>query len=86
MQADIYGTTCATINAEEGPAYGVALLAAVGTGRFKDIREACRAAIKVTRTIKPKPKAKSFYAKLYPQYRRLYPALKAEFPRLAELS
>jgi xylulokinase len=61
-------------------------LAAVGTGRFKDIREACRAAIKVTRTIEPKPKAKRAYAKLYAQYRRLYPALKAEFPRLAALS
>ncbi|MHC4982469.1 MAG: xylulokinase [Planctomycetota bacterium] len=86
MQADIYSMTCATINAEEGPAYGVALLAATGTGRFKNIREACKAGIKVMRTIKPKPKSRKHYAKLYAQYRRLYPALKAEFPRLAELS
>jgi len=86
LQADIYGTTCVTINAEEGAAYGVALLAAAGTGRFKDIREACRAGIKVTRTIKPKAAALKRYAALYAQYRRLYPALKAEFPRLAELS
>ncbi|HUS47630.1 MAG TPA: xylulokinase [Phycisphaerae bacterium] len=86
LQADIYGATCVTINAEEGAAYGVALLAAAGTGRFKDIREACKAGIKVVRTIRPKAKARKQYAALYQQYRRLYPALKAEFPRLAALS
>ncbi len=86
MQADIYGQKCVTINAEEGPAYGVALLAAAGTGAFKDVREACKAGIKVTREIKPNPKAKRRYGKLYEQFTRLYPALKAEFPRLHELS
>ncbi|MCK4602087.1 MAG: xylulokinase, partial [Phycisphaerae bacterium] len=86
LQADIYGTTCVTINAAEGPAYGAALLAAAGTGRFKNVREACRAGIKITRTIKPKAKAKRLYAKYYEQYRRLYPALKQEFSRIAKLS
>ncbi len=85
LQADIYGTPCVTINAEEGPAYGVALLAAVGTGRFKDIREACNAGIRVIRTIKPNPKARRFYAKYFEQYRRLYPALKDQFARIAAL-
>ena len=85
MQADIYGTTCATINCEEGGAYGVALLAAVGTGQFKNIREACDSAIKVTRTIKPDAKSKRLYAKLHAQYDRLYPALKEEFAQIANL-
>ena len=86
LQADIYGTPCVTINAEEGPAYGVALLAAVGTGHYKNIRQACRAAISVTRTVKPDPKAKRLYAQYYEQYRRLYPALKEEFARIAALA
>ena len=85
LQADVYGTTCVTINAEEGPAYGVALLAAVGTGRYKSIRQACKAAIRITRTVKPKAAAKRLYAKHYAQYRRLYPALKAEFAQIARL-
>ena len=85
LQADVYGTTCTTINAEEGPAYGVALLAAVGTGRYRDIREACRRAISVTRRIRPRAKAKRLYARHYAQYRRLYPALKAEFAEIAKL-
>jgi len=86
LQADIYGATCVTINAEEGPAYGVALLAAAGTGAFKDVREACRAGIRITRTIKPNAKSKKLYAAYYAQYRRLYPALEAEFPRIAALA
>jgi len=85
LQADIYGTTCATINTEEGPAYGAALLAAAGTGRFKNVREACKAGIRVTRTIKPTARAKRLYAAYYEQFRRLYPALKDEFARIAEL-
>ena len=85
MQADIYGATCATINAEEGPAYGAAILAAVGTGEFKDVKQACKACIKVTRTIKPDAKGKRAYKKLYDQYVRLYPALKDEFGRIASL-
>ena len=86
LQADIYGTTCVTINAEEGAAYGVALLAPVGTQRYKDIRQACEAAIRVTRTIKPSPTAKRLYAKYYEQYRRLYPALKDQFAQIAALA
>jgi len=85
LQADIYGTTCVTINAEEGPAYGAALLAATGCGEFANIKQACKAAIKVTRTIKPSPSGKRSYAKLYGQYVRLYPALKDEFARIAKL-
>jgi xylulokinase len=85
LQADIYGATCTTINAEEGPAYGVALLAAVGTGRFKDVRQACKAAISVTRTVKPQAKLKALYEKHYAQYQRLYPALKDEFGEMAGL-
>jgi xylulokinase len=85
LQADVYGATCATINAEEGPAYGAALLAAVGAGAFKDVREACSACIRLTRTVKPSPKAARRYRELYAQYRRLYPALKDEFNRIAAL-
>jgi xylulokinase len=86
LQADIYGIPCATINSEEGPAYGAALLASVGAGEFKDIRQACAAGIEITRTIKPQPRAKKLYARHYAQYRKLYPALKDQFAAIAELA
>ncbi|HEX3357937.1 MAG TPA: xylulokinase, partial [Tepidisphaeraceae bacterium] len=41
LQADIYNRPIVTTNAEEGPAYGVALLAGVGTGVWSSVEEAC---------------------------------------------
>ena len=41
--------------------------------------------IRVIRTIRPNPKARRFYAKYFEQYRRLYPALKDQFARIAAL-
>ncbi|MCC6681561.1 MAG: xylulokinase [Phycisphaeraceae bacterium] len=79
LQANIYGSTCVTINCEEGPAYGVALLAAVGCGEFDNVPQACRAAIEVTRTIKPDARQRDVYRKLQQRFDRLYPALKSEF-------
>jgi xylulokinase len=50
MQADIYGQSVSTLSAEEGPAFGVALLAATGTGAYKSIEEASKATTHVTET------------------------------------
>ena len=47
MQADITGYPHVTINVDEGPALGVALLAGVGTGVYASVEEACRAVIQV---------------------------------------
>jgi acyl-CoA synthetase (AMP-forming)/AMP-acid ligase II len=43
MQADVLGKTVVSMAADEGPAYGVALLAAVGAGEYSDVAEACAA-------------------------------------------
>ncbi len=85
MQADVYGQKVVTINAVEGPAYGVALLAAAGTGAYKDVVEACSATIQVVSETKPDPKAKRAYNKAYPIYGKLYRSLKANFEEIAEL-
>lgn len=85
LQADIYNKRVATINAQEGPAYGVALLAGVGTGVWKDVPEACKAAIGETETLKPDAARARLYAKHHEQYQRLYDALRDEFARIAVL-
>ena len=53
MQADVLNKTVVSMKADEGPAYGVALLAAVGAGEFKDIAEACDATVKTVGQTKP---------------------------------
>ncbi len=63
----------------------MAILAAVGTGRFKDVRQACQSVISIARTIKPQAAAKKLYARNYQQYRALYPALKGEFKNIAAM-
>ncbi len=83
MQADVYGQKVCTINAEEGPAYGVALLAAAGTGAYKNVVEACSATISVVTETKPDTKAKRTYNRLYPTYGQLYRSLKTDFATIA---
>jgi xylulokinase len=85
MQADVYGRRVVTINAAEGPAYGVALLAAAGTGRYKGVVEACTATIKVEESTDPLAEAKRIYTKCYPMYGRLYKSLKPDFAELQRL-
>ena len=83
VQADIYGQAVSTINAEEGPAYGVALLAAVGTGAFGSVEEACEATIRAVSTTSPDEAARSTYVGQYATFGRLYPALRESFAELA---
>jgi xylulokinase len=65
-----------TVNREEGPAYGAALLAAVGAGAFPDLPAACRATLKRNRPEKPTPGAHEAYDEPYRRFRALYPVLK----------
>ncbi len=83
--ADCFHQPSCTINAEQGAAYGVALLAAVGDGAYKNIEEACKATIRVVEKLPPKKSDSKVYDKAYPIYQSLYQSLKGEFAKIAEL-
>lgn len=85
LQADIYGLPVILTNADEGPAYGVALLAGVGTGVWKTVEEACRRCIHPTLSVKPVRRNVQTYQKSYAVYRKLYPSLKDRFPEMSAL-
>ncbi|MEM7810857.1 MAG: xylulokinase [Planctomycetota bacterium] len=85
VQADVYGQKVVTINAEEGPAYGVALLAAAGTGAYKSVAEACRATISIVDATNTNRATKKTYDSAYPKYGELYRSLKGDFADIAEL-
>jgi len=85
IQADVFGQEVCTINAEEGAAYGVALLAAVGAGAFKDVVEACEATIRVVKRTAVNRTSAAYYDKAFPIYQSLYPDLKNDFKRIAAL-
>ena len=86
LQADIYRKPVWTVSSEEGPAYGVALLAGVGTGVWKSVPEACDATIRTLQATKPTRKHVKRYDALYPEYGQLYRSLKADFARIAALA
>ena len=84
MQADVYGQPVCTINAEQGPAYGVALLAGVGTGVWSSVEEACDCCISVAAEYKPGRKARAAYRQFYPVFRRVYRSLRKDFDRITK--
>ncbi|MBE3574375.1 MAG: xylulokinase, partial [Firmicutes bacterium] len=81
MQTDVFGKETAVVSSAEGPAFGAALLAAVGTGAYASVEEACRATIRVEDRLSPDPARRAAYAKAYGLYRDLYPALRPLFGR-----
>lgn len=80
--ANIMNLTVETIESEEGPALGGALLSAVGCGVYKDTREAAAAVVKVTGQEFPDPELVALYEKRYQTFRKLYPALKDVYGEL----
>ncbi|MEM9108844.1 MAG: xylulokinase [Planctomycetota bacterium] len=85
LQADIYGKQVALINADEGPAYGAAILAGVGVKAWPSVPAACKAAIRDVQVIKPNRKAVKEYDRYHGQFQRLYAALKDEYKSIAAL-
>jgi xylulokinase len=85
MQADVLNKTVVSMAADEGPAYGVALLAAVGAGEYNDIVEACDATIKTKSQTKPNATARKHYDKAFPIYQKLYGSLREVFRAIAEI-
>jgi xylulokinase len=83
MQADVFESPVVTIDKDEGPAFGVALLAAVGTGAYGSVREACEATISVVSEVEPEPAASAVYNEYYPVYRQLYLDVKDRFKQTA---
>ncbi len=83
--ADIFNIKVQVINSKEGPAYGAAILAAVGLGLYKTVDEACSNLIKVTTSTVPIEENVKKYEEIYSIYKELYPTLKNSFKKLSEL-
>jgi xylulokinase len=80
IQSDVYGQAVETVQAEEGAAYGAALLAGVGVGAWASVDAACDSVVRVAKRTNPDLKAASVMLDAYVKYRRIYPALRNIFP------
>ena len=79
--ADVLQMPVATTSTTEGAAQGAALLAAVGSGWFATVEEACRELVEVTDVAEPSSDVE-VYPEHYQRYRQLYPALAPTFRSL----
>src|SRR5712692_8884419 len=74
--ADVLGVELVTTNAQEGPAFGAALLAGVASGIYSSVQQACDATVRIVDRTEPQQATAPVYTHMYEQYRALYPALK----------
>jgi len=86
IQADTFGQKVVSMTADEGPAFGVALLAAVGAGAFANIQEACDATVRIAQETRVRAKARKTHDTAFPIYQQLYPSLKKDFKAIAALA
>ncbi|MES2177357.1 MAG: xylulokinase [Gemmatimonadota bacterium] len=78
LQAEVFGLPITTVNREEGPAYGAALLAAVGAGAFADLGAAATATLTRAPLEHPAEGAHEAYAAPYAAFRRAYGAARVD--------
>lgn len=76
IQAAVYGRAVETVVAEEGAAYGAALLAGVGAGIWPSVDAACDAVVRTKEVTEPDPTAVKVLEERYRQFQRVYPALR----------
>ncbi|HMI29813.1 MAG TPA: xylulokinase [Gaiellaceae bacterium] len=62
--------------ADEGSAYGAALLGGVAAGVFRDVHEAVAACVRVRETVEPEARWRPAYEHGYERFRLLYPVLR----------
>jgi xylulokinase len=76
IQADVYGHEVETVEAEEGAAYGAAILAAVGSRHWTSVEEACEAVVRRRERILANAAVSKLMQRNYASYRRIYAALR----------
>ncbi|HJZ62916.1 MAG TPA: xylulokinase [Candidatus Acidoferrum sp.] len=77
IQADVYAREVELVEAEEGAAYGAAILAGVGAKHWRSVDEACDAIVRVASRVTPNAKDSATMQRNYATYRRIYPALRS---------
>ena len=84
--ANVLNLEIDTVETEEGPGYGGAILAAVACGRYSSVEAAADALVRVTETITPDPVIAARYEERYRKFRSIYPTVKGLFPTLGEVA
>ncbi len=77
--ACVLNMTVETVESEEGPGYGAAILAAVGCGFFDSVEKAAERLVKTVAAESPEESLVEKYEQKYQKFKKFYPALKGLF-------
>ncbi|MBQ9323763.1 MAG: xylulokinase [Clostridia bacterium] len=67
---------------EQGPGYGAAMLAIVGTGAYESVQTCADALCHVRETVSPDPEIAARYEAQYRKFQKIYPAMKDLFQEI----
>jgi xylulokinase len=77
IQADVYGHDVEIVEAEEGAAYGAAILAGVGAGVWPSVDTACQSVVRVRERVLLNERNAATMSRAYDSYKRVYAATKS---------
>ena len=80
--ANVLNAEVRSLQTEQGPAYGAAILAMVGVGEYASVKEATEKLVKIDSTLSPEPELVKKYEKRYQVFQKLYPNLKTVFAEM----
>ena len=80
--ANVLGIPLDMVKTEQGPGYGGAMLAMVGSGEFESVQAAADALVELSSSTEPDPALTALYEEQYRKFRKIYPAVKALFPEI----
>ncbi|MDQ6421191.1 xylulokinase [Paenibacillus sp. LHD-117] len=84
MQADIFGATVLSLENEQGPGLGAAMLAAYGCGWYDSLEACSEAFVKYASEYAPNPEATQTYQGLFRAYQQVYGATRGLNETLAD--
>ena len=77
--ANVLNVQLTTAQTEQGPGYGGAMLAMVGTGAFDSVAQCAKAFVKTKAVIQPDPEIAARYEAQYQKFKAIYPSMKELF-------
>ncbi|MGL5435140.1 MAG: xylulokinase [Lachnospiraceae bacterium] len=80
--ANVLNIKIDVLESEEGPAYGGAILAAVGCEEYPSVIEAGNEFSHIIETVEPEPELVSLYEARYREFAELYPALSGVYDKI----
>ena len=80
--ANVLGIPLLLPQTEEGPGYGAAMLAMVGTGLYPDVASCAKCLTRTRGTVLPDAELTARYEERYQKFRAIYPSVKSLFLQL----